>query len=102
MLVRIVLFTIIFLATVTSSFSFAMMIDGYVEQVDRPIIIARSTSEVTEMMEYNGPWLVDTVTILIETSWNTSLNSLTQKINDSELLEGTELEWTMLLEQNIE
>lgn len=53
-------------------------------------------------MEYNGPWMTNTVTILIETNYGDTLNSLKEEINKHDFFEGVEIGLAMLMEQNPE
>ena len=54
-------------------------------------------------MEFNGPWMTDTVTILIETTHGYhTLISLTEYINNRNFFEGTKVDWTMIAVQNPE
>jgi hypothetical protein len=105
MLKRIVLFTFLLSIIATPSFSLFQFEGGAyvpVEQDNCPIVISSFTHEVNELMGYNGPWMTTTITLLIETAPSDSLASLAQSINFFNYFEKTEIDWTMLLEQNPE
>lgn len=104
---KIVLFTFLFL---TIALPCPALMKGLAGEPILPttyndmIVISSFTHEVAELMEYNGPWLTEIVTILIETNYGDTLDSITEKINKHRhnFFNGTQIEWTMLAEQNPE